>query len=103
MRFQLVLQFPGTSQADYGALIRLEDKLIETLEDSCDVDGHDIGLGGANIFVLTDDPQHSLAKALPILESHKGFSSMRAAYRAFDDDEYTVLWPRDFQGKFAVR
>jgi hypothetical protein len=102
IRYQLVLQIPGDSAAHYEALVALEDALVAALGDAADVDGHDIGSGEANIFVLTDNPQDTFAKALPILMSCADFDSMRAAFREVADDVYTVLWPRNFEGAFAI-
>jgi hypothetical protein len=102
MRYQLVLQFPGVSAAHFEALVTLEDDLVAALGDAADVDGHDIGSEEANIFVLTDNPQDTFAKALPLLMSRAGFASMRAAFREVAGEDYTVLWPRNFQGAFAV-
>ena len=102
MRYQLVLQFPGDSPADFDTLLTVEEKLAAMLSDVADVDGHDIGSGEANIFVLTDDPRDTFDKALPVLKDCADVDSMRAAFREITGETYTVLWPRDFRGKFAV-
>jgi hypothetical protein len=44
-RYQLALQFRGDSLADYDQMIALEDRLIEDLGRSAEVDGHDCGSG----------------------------------------------------------
>ena len=56
MRYQLVLQFRGETLADYDQMVALEDRLIEDLGSSADVDGHDCGSGETNIFIFTPDP-----------------------------------------------
>ena len=102
MRYQLVLQFPGDSPADFDALLAVEGRLTAMLRDVAEVDGHDIGSGEANIFVLTNNPRDIFDMVLPALKDGTEFASMRAAFREITGETYTVLWPRDFRGKFAV-
>ena len=52
-----MLQFRGDSRGDYDSMIALEDELIAELQGLAKVDGHDMGSGEANIFILTSDPQ----------------------------------------------
>jgi hypothetical protein len=94
-KYQLVLQFPCTSMAEFDAVIELEEKLIDVFADSAtEVDGHDSGSGEANIFILTSDPDVSFASALAVIMKDTGLAaSLRAAFRPLDADEYSVLWP----------
>ena len=55
MQYQLVLQFSGDSLGDYDAMLALEDDLIQEFGHA-DVDGHDIGSGETNIFLVTSEP-----------------------------------------------
>ena len=71
--YQLVLQFRGDSLDDYDAMIRLEDDLIAELQGVAEVDGHDMGSGEANIFILTSDPRRTLERAKPVLKRRKCF------------------------------
>jgi hypothetical protein len=94
MRYQLVLQWPSTlPKHDVDQLIEIEDLLIDRLTEQNTVDGHDIGSGEMNIFILTDDPQSSFLEIKAVLEACKMWSSIRAAYREIQGDQYTVLWP----------
>jgi hypothetical protein len=102
MRYQLVLQFFGDSLADLDGLALVEERLNATLGDIGDVDGHDFGSGQANIFVLTEDPRGAFALALPVLNECEVLATMRAAFRDIEGENYTVVWPRDFQGSFVV-
>ncbi len=102
MRYQLVLQMQGASPAHYDALIALEDRLLGALDDSAEVDGHDIGSGESNIFILTDDPRQAFDQCRPILESAGLLSSVRAAFRDHGEDQYAVIWPLDDKGEFTV-
>ena len=63
MNYQLVLQFDANSLVDFDRLISLETKLMETLDDTAVVDGHDSGLGKFNIFVHTNEPAATFTKA----------------------------------------
>ena len=102
MKYQLVLQwampFPIQNLDD---VVAIEDLLIDELKDSCEVDGHDFGSGEANIFIYTDHPESTFLALQPVLVSSNLLSHTRAAYRAFDQDEYTILWPAGLES-FSV-
>jgi len=102
MRYQFVLQFLGDSVADYDVLVLLEERLIAVLGDTAEVDGHDIGSGETNDFVLTDDPRSSMGRVAPILDEYAGPRTMRVAFRQVAGGGYTVLWPQGFRGRFSV-
>lgn len=57
MTYQLVFQFTADTPDDFDHLVALEEKLIEGLNGTAVVDGHDFGLSEFNIFILTDSPQ----------------------------------------------
>src|SRR2546426_7636573 len=102
MRYQLVLQWPSIlPKNNLDQLIETEDLLIESLTEQNTVDGHEIGSGEMNIFILTDDPQSSFQEIKAVLETGQMWSSLRAGYREIQGDEYTVLWP-DHQTHFEV-
>ena len=102
MRYQLVLQMQGDSPAHYDALLALEQRLSNVLDDASEVDGHDIGSGESNIFIMTNDPQQAFAQSRPTLESAGLLGSVCAAFRDLTEDNYTVIWPLDHDGKFAI-
>jgi hypothetical protein len=89
----LVLQFPVASTDDYDAVVELEERLMDELRDSADVDGHDVGGGVMNVFVFTDDPSGTLDRALRVLGASPLAGSLRAGSRREDEDTYTPLWP----------
>ena len=93
MTFQLVLQFNGDSLSDYDALVTLEDELIEELADTADVDGHDIGAGQTNIFIVTSQPERTFAHVKAMLERSQLLGAVTAAYRSVAGQSFTVLWP----------
>ncbi|MDR6840287.1 hypothetical protein [Pseudoxanthomonas sacheonensis] len=93
MQYQLVLQFNGDSLSDYDALIALEDDLIQELGNTGDVDGHDIGSGETNIFILTLKPEITFHRAKAVLDRTQLLGAVTAAYRAVTGQTFTVLWP----------
>ncbi|MFI5626318.1 hypothetical protein ACIA03_22860 [Nocardioides sp. NPDC051685] len=102
MKFILVLQWPGTSEADYNTLLETEEKLEVALDGHSDVDGHDFGSGEMSIFVKTDDPNLALIQVKSLLGESDTWNNLRAAYRAADGEAYTVIWPRSVSG-FSVK
>ena len=91
---QLVLQFAANSVRDYDDLVALEQQLVTELGES-EVDGHDMGSGEANIFLLTVDAQKTFRQLVPVLERSGRLPTVTAAYRHTDEDRYHVLWPED--------
>lgn len=102
MRYVLVLQWPGSSEADFDALIRMEDKLTEALGDHSSVDGHDFGTGEMNIFVESDDPAEAFSVAAATLGDGLRWAEVRAAFRDQSGDAYPILWPQGL-GAFSVK
>ena len=100
---QLVIQFPESAFPEFDDLVQYEDTLIEVLADAHDVDGHDIGSGQVNFFVLTDDP----AAALVTMRDARDGSllsqpQVRAAARPVDGEDYEPLWPVGDQREFNI-
>jgi hypothetical protein len=92
MTYQLVIQF-SEELLTYDELIRLEDKLIDALEGKAEVDGHDLGAGEANIFILTGTPVDTFHDARMVIEGKVSKEHYRSAYREVEGDSYTILWP----------
>jgi hypothetical protein len=102
MKYQLVLQWTlGSFANDYDTLISTEDLLIEKMADCSAVDGHDLGSGEMNIFILTDDPRASFLYVRSILEGSSRWTMLRAAFREAHGSEYTILWPK-YLTRFGV-
>ena len=101
MKYQLVLQFPGSAIDDFDHLIAIEDKLIEVMGSAHIVDGHDIGSGESNIFIHTNDPHSAFARAKHIIDD-LAIVQLRVAYRELDGEKYQVIWPESFKGEFKV-
>lgn len=78
MKYQLVLQWPASSLDDYDALIATQNKLIESLSKNHAVDGHDMGSGEMNIFILTDSPKAAFDKVRASCSGSELMRDMRA-------------------------
>jgi ribosomal protein L1 len=101
VRYQLVVQFAAETVADYDALVAIEHQLITVLGEDV-VDGHDMGSGEANIFILTSDPQKTFRQLAPVLEDTGYMPAVTAAYRLVNEDRYHVLWPQNSTRQFSV-
>jgi len=102
MDYQLVIQFRGDSLADYDAMVALENELISELGDSASVDGHDVGSGEVNIFIITTEPARTFQQSKGVLERKRCLDAVRAAFRPVDGEEYTVVWPKDSTKDFRI-
>lgn len=93
--YQLILQFPCDSMEDFDAVIHLEAALLaEFLGSGVNVDGHDMGAGVVNVFVLTADPVGSFKRAQPVIAVFPELDAkLRAAFRNLAGDDYSILWP----------
>ncbi|MFZ0829107.1 MAG: ABC transporter [Verrucomicrobiia bacterium] len=102
MKYQLVLQFPANSIADYDEMIALEDDLTEALGTSAEVDGHDCGSGEMNIFVHTDEPKQTFDVIRPVVAKRDLFENLVVAHREITGEEYTIIWPIGFDKTFKI-
>jgi hypothetical protein len=104
MRYQLVLQFEGDDEDTLEKVIALEDDLIESLGDAAEVDGHEVGDGTCHLSIMTGNPKKLWERLEPIVESAAGedLEIAAVAYRPADAEEFTVLWPEDYEGDFVV-
>jgi hypothetical protein len=102
MRYQLILQFRGSSLEDYDAMISLEEDLISDLGVNARVDGHDLGSGEANIFIFTADPRQTFCRAMPALDRCGRLQNVKAAFREVGSELLTVIWPEGVSEKFTI-
>lgn len=104
-KYQLVVQFDDESGEALDKVIALEDELIEMLDGVAEVDGHDVGSGTAYIMIETAKPKKVWEMIEPLVEKaeeERQLSPLAAAYREEDEDDYTVIWPTDYEGEFEV-
>jgi hypothetical protein len=105
MNHQLVLQFQGDDDETLDKVIDLEDRLIEALEGSAtaEVDGHEPGDGVINLILLARNAAKVWEKIEPIVEGASDELDINAvAFRALNGDDFTVLWPVDYEGEFEL-
>jgi hypothetical protein len=102
MKYQLALQFPANSIADYDEMIALEDELIEALGSSAKVDGHDCGSGEMNTCIHADEPKKVFEMIKPVVAKRKLIENLVAAYRERTGEDYTVVWPIGFTKLFRI-
>jgi hypothetical protein len=106
MKHQLVLQFQGDDADTLDKVIALEDQLIESLDGSttAEVDGHEPGEGVINLSLLTKNAAKLWEKIEPLVEdaAAEDLEINAVAFRPLDGEEFTVLWPTDYEGEFEV-
>lgn len=91
--YQLVFQLPGSSQVDFEDLTRLERELRSEVGNLGTVDGHDMGLGEMNIFVLTRSPIQFFERALTLTGIRRAMPRMKVAFREVEGEDYEILYP----------
>lgn len=105
MNHQLVLQFQGDDDDTLDKVIALEDRLIEALgsSTSAEVDGHEPGDGVINLVLLAKNATKVWEKIEPIVEDASDELDINAvAFRSLDGEDFTVLWPVDYEGEFEL-
>ncbi|MCK4744357.1 MAG: hypothetical protein KAT25_11100 [Sulfuriflexus sp.] len=80
----------------------IENELELVLRDHHQVDGHDIGAGEMNIFIHTNDPNETFELAKKTL-SKKDLEIISVAFRDMKGDEYSVIWPENYNGEFRIK
>lgn len=105
MNHQLVLQFNGDDDDTVDKVINLEDKLIAALASatSVEVDGHEPGDGVTNLVLLAKNAAKIWEKIEPLIEAAAvdDLEINAVAYRDLNGDDFTVLWPLDYEGEFV--
>lgn len=106
MKYQLVLQFQGDDEETLEKVTALEDELIDTFEGSAnsEVDGHEEGDGAVYLLIETKNPAKVWERIEPLVEAaaSDGLEVSAVAFRERDSEDYTVLWPADYEGEFAM-
>jgi hypothetical protein len=104
---QLIVQFKiggdGASE-DLDALIRVEDELASAFRQSGagEVDGHDIGSGEMNIFIVVPDWRQGVQCLMNHLKSAPWATNAVAAKRD-PRGAYEVVWPENYKGQFSIK
>lgn len=93
VKYQLVLQWSLSPDRDFDFLVEIEDLLIESLSNLHEVDGHDIGSGEGNVFILTNNPLMAFDEVKMALKDSPLWSDLKVAYRGLQENEYRILYP----------
>lgn len=93
MKFQVIFQFPKSFFPTHEDLLAFAQKLIDSLPNTCEVDGYDTGSGTTNFFVFTNSPLAAFNQFRKYLGTNKVEKSLRVSYRDVDGESYTNLWP----------
>jgi hypothetical protein len=102
MRYVLILQFPERYFASHDDLVAFEDRLIASMPRGCSVDGHDIGSGTTNFFVLTDAPLAAHKAFRKYLGTRAAERNLRISYREVAGTAFVNLWPFRDPRPFAI-
>ena len=104
---QLVLQFRveghGTT-ADLDRLIEIEEKLDGALQRNRTgyVDGHDIGSGEMNLFLIVESWKHGIWFMEQYL-ANVPWAKDAVLAKDNRDGSFEVIWPKNFNGAFEVK
>ncbi len=99
---QLILQFRGTAVEDVDEVTEVEDALFEMLVEGEELDGHDLRGAARNIYVLTGDPEATLARLLPFFARARLLPDLTAACRERAGNACTVLHPPGSGAPFSL-
>jgi hypothetical protein len=105
MENQVVVQLPVSEATDFDSLVQIENGLIEILAKhrGARVDGHEIGRGRFNVFIVSDEPWPSVfGRIQAFLEFQEVLEDAVIATRAAEGEEYQVLWPSDHGRAFEL-
>lgn len=106
MTNQLVLQFQGDDADTLDKVIELEDKLIEALDGvaGAEVDGHELGDGVTHLFLIAKNPARVWEKIEALVEeaASDDLEIAAVAFRPVNGEDFTVLWPTDYEGEFEL-
>jgi hypothetical protein len=91
-KFVLIFQWATGEFFGFDELVEKEEAISAALGSDDILDGHDMGSGEANVFVLTNEPE-ALFKKLSGSVLKDDLNDIKAAYRKLSDEQFTVLWP----------
>lgn len=91
-QYQIVIQWDD-EDGDFDFLIEIEEALLGALSSNHEIDGHDMGSGEANIFIISHDPMLAFSEIKDALTGKLAMDDVRIAYRDLQGDAFTVLWP----------
>ena len=101
MNSQLVLRFRKASVST-DAVHALELALAETLGETAQLDGHDIGMRTIDLFIVTTDPAGTFRRSKAALEKAQLLERVVAAHRVEGGSRFTVVWPLGYGRRFVL-
>ena len=100
-KYQLVLEFQGDSPENFDRVIAIEEKLEKLLRNG-EVDGHDVGQGIVNIFIITKHPERCFEETMRHIKGSEPKPSA-AGYRNLNEDDYIRVWPQGDSTPFELK
>jgi hypothetical protein len=103
---QMVLQFKVDqhgSVADFDRLVAIEEALDSALQrnGTGHVDGHDMGSGEMNLFLVVKNWKQGEWFMLTYLKNQQ-WSHGAVLAKDNRDGTYAVIWPQEYEGTFSV-
>lgn len=102
MQSQLILRFRSGSIESLEDLATFEQDLATLLGATAYVDGHEVGRGNTDVYLLTDNPTSTFRRAKPLLEQLQLLDKVVAAHRVVGGARFAVIWPLRWGRKFTV-
>jgi len=99
--YLVVLEFHGDDSENFDRVIALETKLEEELS-SGEVDGHDVGGGIVNIFIVTKDPKRCFDEAMQTINVMEP-KPVEAGYRDLEKEDFVRLLPANDLTPFELK
>ena len=102
---RLVVQLPVSESTDFDSLIDIENALtLSFLKDrAATVDGHQLGLGKFNIFIVPRAaPEPVVDRVKSALAQDGMLDRALIAKQASANEPYSVVWPENYKVAFAL-
>lgn len=100
-KYQVVFEFAGDSPKEFERITTFEARLEERLRTGI-VDGHDVGGGVVNLFVITTAPDACVEEVMGSIAPAK-LPLAAAAYRKQSGQEYVRVWPEHDSSPFVLK
>ena len=102
---RLVVQLPVSESTDFDSLLDVENALaLSLLKDrAAAVDGHQLGQGKFSIFIVPGAAPGTIVDRVRTALAQDGMlDGALIAMQASADDPYSVVWPDNYSGTFAL-
>ena len=92
-QYQLVLQRRSSAPAAFDEMVHLEERLAAAIDELGIVDGHDVGAGEVNIFILTAHPTQVFERIKLLPEVSRLLPQLQVAFRIVGSEAFEILHP----------